>query len=149
MGTRSHTYIIEKVTDTDQATNEPITREHTYSKVYKQFDGYPDGYGVELANFLLSRKLVNGIGTDRNVFNGVGCLAAAHVAHFKTEAGGIYMCPTEHNDEGVSYAYYVTITWNFPDKFSINMVVKGGYTGEVEFDGTPEEFLNSKLVKGE
>lgn len=145
MGTRSHTYFIEKGTYTDPQTNQPVTEEVTYSKVYKQFDGYPSGYGADLARFLISRKLVNGIGNDRNVFNGIGCMAAQHIAHFKEGAGGIYMCPTEHDDDGIDYAYYVTVT----DYFTIKMVVKNGYTGEIEFDGTPKEFLVSKLVTGE
>jgi hypothetical protein len=33
--------------------------------MYRQFDGYPSGHGQELAEFLLSGEMVNGIKIDR------------------------------------------------------------------------------------
>jgi hypothetical protein len=52
-------------------------------------DGYPDGHGQELADFLDGFKIVNGISTEDRDFpkvaNGMGCLAAQVIAHFKTD----------------------------------------------------------------
>ena len=82
MGTRSLTYVYE-----DDA---PVVC------MYRQFDGYPSGHGAELAAFLASGKLVNGVPSDATkVFNGMCCLAAQMVAHFKKDRGGIcLMAPT-------------------------------------------------------
>src|SRR5690348_16714806 len=75
--------------------------------LYRQFDGYPDGHGAELADFVLSRTFVNGISGDRRVFNGMGCFAAQLVAHFKTDAGGFYILAPGSNDCGEEYVYEV------------------------------------------
>jgi hypothetical protein len=77
--------------------------------MYRQFDGYPSGHGAELAEFLASGKMVNGLsGDDTSVFNGMCCLAAQMVAHFKKEPGGIYlMVPTPGADHGQEYEYHV------------------------------------------
>ena len=58
--------------------------------VYSQMDGYPDGHGQELADFLSGFKVVNGIGGDDEMnypklANGLGCLAAQTIAHLKRQ----------------------------------------------------------------
>lgn len=60
--------------------------------MYSQFDGYPDGLGRSLIEFLKKIKMVNGISfnEERKVANGMGCLAAQLVIEFKKEAGGYY-----------------------------------------------------------
>jgi hypothetical protein len=76
--------------------------------MYRQFDGYPTGHGAELAEFLSSGTMVNGIGVDQNlVFNGMGCLAAQMVAHFKQTPGGFYIHPTDITDCGQDYEYHI------------------------------------------
>lgn len=60
-------------------------------EMYKQYDGYPEGLGAELLDFVKSGKLVNGIGSDEKVFNGIECFAAQLVDYFKEGAGGIYL----------------------------------------------------------
>lgn len=79
MGTRSLTFVY----DGDKAI----------INMYRQFDGYPSGHGLELAEFLNQGKLVNGISSAENglVFNGMGCLAAQVVAKFKDGPGNIYL----------------------------------------------------------
>jgi len=89
MGTRSLTTFISTWKDekTQKVKNEKIVT------MYRQFDGYPSGHGLELAEFLNQGKLVNGISSAENglVFNGMGCLAAQVVAKFKDGPGNIYL----------------------------------------------------------
>lgn len=97
MGTRSLTYVYE-----DDA---PVVC------MYRQFDGYPSGHGAELAAFLASGKLVNGLSSDATkVFNGMCCLAAQMVAHFEKDPGAIYLiAPTPGEDHGQEYEYHVRL----------------------------------------
>ena len=53
MGTRSLTFVYDG--------DEPIVN------MYRQFDGYPEGHGQELAEFLCSGKLVEGYSARRSV----------------------------------------------------------------------------------
>lgn len=77
--------------------------------MYRQWDGYPSCHGAELAEFLAGGKLVNGLGLGDNagLFNGMDCLAAQLVAHFKKGAGGIYLLPTRTEDADHNYEYHV------------------------------------------
>ena len=81
MGTRSLTYVYED--------NTPIIC------MYRQYDGYMSGHGQELAEFLAPFTVVNGLGMGDNagIANGMGCLAAQLVAHFKVGAGQFYLYP--------------------------------------------------------
>ncbi len=60
-------------------------------EMYKLYDGYPEGLGRELVDFTKSGKLVNGIGSDKNVFNGISCFSAQLVNEFKEGVVFIYM----------------------------------------------------------
>ena len=80
MGTRSLTVFVEDGKE--------------FAVMYRQMDGYPNGgHGQELAEFLAGRKIVNGISMadGPRIANGMGCLAAQVVAHFKDEPGSIYL----------------------------------------------------------
>jgi len=82
--------------------------------MYRQYDGYPGGHGKELMEFLTPFKLTNGYSPTDNLHttaNGMGCLAAQVVAHFKKECGGFYLEPAGTRDCGEEYIYYV-----YPDK---------------------------------
>jgi hypothetical protein len=105
MGTRSLTRVIE--TWNDEKTNK--LKKQTLVCMYRQYDGYPSGMGSDLAEFLNGGKLVNGISlaeTER-VFNGMGCLAAQMVAHFKDGAGGYYLYPTNVGKVWQEYEYEI------------------------------------------
>jgi len=89
-------------------------------EMYKQYDGYPSGFGVELRDFIKSGKLVNGIpvGDSSKMFNGMNCFAAQLVAEFKDGAGGVYLhYPEEDFKNKKKYAdlynaeYYYEIAW--------------------------------------
>lgn len=72
--------------------------------LYKQYDGYPDGWGNELKEFLKSGKFVNGLNPSKGkiLFNGVGCFALQLVTTFKIGAGDLY-ATTEDDEQGYNY----------------------------------------------
>ena len=76
--------------------------------MYRQFDGYLSGHGKDLADFLKGKTLVNGIGSSRKVFNGMNCLAASVIAHFKKEPGYFYLYPAGTRDMDEEYVYVIT-----------------------------------------
>lgn len=95
MGTRSTTHIYDE------------NRNHLVS-IYRQYDGYPTGHGQELANFLNGKKLVNGFGDPNTTVeaNGMGCLSAQFIAHFKTGIGNVYITTKDDRQE---YNYFVEL----------------------------------------
>lgn len=99
MGTRCLTFVYEKYGQVQK----PVVN------MYRQFDGYPEGHGAELVDFLTKGKLVDGLsmGNKEIVFNGMGCLSAQLVAYFKDEAGGFYLHPTDVTDCGQDYEYHI------------------------------------------
>ena len=117
MGTRSLTFVYDG--------DRPVMN------MYRQFDGYPSGHGQELAEFLLSGKMTNGIpvGSKEHFFNGMGCLAAQLVANFKKDSGGFYLYPMDATDCWQEYEYHV-----YEDK----VVVKN--PDEVIFSGDWDAF---------
>lgn len=100
MGTRSLTYIYEEDARLDSGR---------ILCMYRHYDGYPSGHGKELADFLKSITMVKGLGaeTTQTVANGMGCLAAQLVVHFKNGPGGIYLYHPDIEDDGVDYEYHV------------------------------------------
>jgi len=101
MGTRSLTFVYEKYDEVQK----PVVN------MYRQFDGYPTGHGAELAEFLSSGRLVNGLiyteTAEELVYNGMGCLAASMVAHFKETPGAFYIYSTDEKDCGQDYEYHI------------------------------------------
>lgn len=77
--------------------------------MYRQLDGYPSGHGQDLADFLRGLEIVNGIplaGSDAPIANGMGCLSAMLVLHFKDGPGGIYLRPvSEASVKDQDYTY--------------------------------------------
>lgn len=76
--------------------------------MYRQMDGYPSGHGVELAEFLNGFQITNGLsisGNPEKTANGMNCLAAQIIAHFKTSPGSIYLYPPGSEDQ--EYIYIV------------------------------------------
>lgn len=103
MGTRSLTIIMDG--------NQEVCR------IYRQFDGYPEGHGIEIAK-LCDVKLTNGISGDgMGTANGMGCLAAQIVMALKNDAkseyrpsgvGNIYLeAPGGEISDWVEYVYVV------------------------------------------
>lgn len=135
MGTRSLTMVKD-------ANEEPIC------VMYRQYDGYPDGHGEELADFLKDRRLVNGLGADKSaVFNGMECLAAAMVANFKTEPGGFYLYAPSVWESGAGEDYrYVIYPHQSHHGSKIYMRVED-YRGTELYDGPADDFTPEKCVE--
>lgn len=122
MGTRSLTFVYDN-------DHEPIMN------MYAQWDGYPSGHGVELATLLNSFEAVtNGIrvGEERKTANGMGCLAAQLVAHFKVGVGSFYLYPVSQKNCGQEYEYHI-----YKDRVTIF-----GNNKKHLFTGPWEQFLN-------
>ena len=77
--------------------------------VYRQFDGYPEGHGKDLAEFLSPFVLVNGIpmGDQRKLAIGMGCFAAQLIHHLKEGAGGIYLNVPGSRNCGEEFVYEI------------------------------------------
>jgi hypothetical protein len=145
MGTRSLTKVFS--TYNDEKKNKQVTEQLV--NMYRQYDGYPSGHGDELADFLNSGKVVNGIGGNetQRVFNGAGCLAAQMIAHFKDGAGGIYIEPISAKNCGQDYEYEIYVDWDTHEitfKCFENGYInkKGEYKSgkKLLFEGKPSEF---------
>lgn len=132
MGTRSITRVVD-----DHSGKHVLT-------MYRQFDGYPGGMGLDLANFLAPFTIVNGIRLDeeRKIANGMGCLAAQLVAELKDAPGNIYLEAAGTHDVGEEYTYLI-----YKDKEDGGLrlkCVKVGWGNDPDktlFDGTPQDFI--------
>ena len=137
MGTRSLTKVITTWEDTKgKKQRRPITC------MYRQFDGYLDGHGQDLAEWLSQYTVVNGIKMDHDrnkVFNGMDCLAAQMFAHFKEDAGNIYCMHPDAEDCWEEYLYEISEE----DKDIFLTVYEINYKNGANeiFHGTPEELL--------
>jgi len=147
MGTRSLTKVIQTWEDeSGKKQSKPFTT------MYRQYDGYMSGHGVELAEWLAKYTLVNGIPMDKSepMFNGMDCLAAQMFVHFKASGckddgtpvsspGGIYCMHPDASDCGQEYLYEISEIDN-----QIHLTVyDAGYGSDAAeiFHGTPEELL--------
>lgn len=103
--------------------------------LYRQYDGYPSGHGVEVANFLNARKVVNGFGgnqTGATHANGMGCLGAQLVSHLKgDQIGNVYLTSADDSQE-YNYTIYLK-------EGALCMRVESEYNGLL-FDGKASEF---------
>lgn len=77
--------------------------------LYRQFDGYPTGHGKELKDFLKGFQIVNGMSINQTgkTANGMDCLTAQLIAHFKKGPGNFYLYPTGTRDCGEEYIYTI------------------------------------------
>ena len=140
MGTRSLTHFIERYKEVSKdKRRKPKVVDTEIVVMYRQYDGYPSGHGIQLAEFLSKGRLVNGISATENelVFNGMGCLSAQVVANFKEGAGNIYLHTAGTKDCWEEYDYYV-IGDDETKELTLKCV---GYGGKVLFEGTPKEFI--------
>jgi len=143
MGTRSLTTFIETYKDEygNDKKNEIVT-------MYRQYDGYPSGHGLEIAEYLSKGTLVNGLGYNEPeiVFNGMGCLTAQVIADFKNGAGGIYIQRSNKNS-GEDYRYH--IIGDYDTKELTIKILEVGYIkvdkyidkSRIIFEGTPKEMV--------
>ena len=150
MGTRSLT------TFKEDHNNEEIV------VLYRQFDGYPEGHGIDLFRFLNKMNMVNGIagGEKRKISNGMSCLAAQMVSYFKDEPGSFYLYRADTRDVGEEYIYTIYVNHDIDNNEREIMirVEKTSYDESFEnrfmeemFDGPTDnykEWLESLVGKG-
>ncbi len=125
MGTRSLTTFI------DESKDEEIV------VMYRQYDGYPGGHGRDLLNFINGIKVVNGIPggkRTKQMANGIGCLAAQVVGHFKREVGYFYLYTADTRDHGEEFVYTIYAKDN-----KLKVKVEDVYGDKVIFDGNTKE----------
>ena len=139
MGTRS------TITFCGKVDNEIIP----YVNIYQQYDGYLDGVGTELCKWLMDKIMVNGITSreNRNIANGIGCLAAQYIRDNKHEAGGLYIYPIGDAHKNCDYNYQVIIDEDidtFEDKKmkDITTIVIDNWGKEPFFIGTIPQFFD-------
>lgn len=77
--------------------------------IYHHSDGYPDGLGMVLYEFLKDFWVVNGIrrSEEKPFANGMGCLTAQLIAHLKDEPGNVSVAATGTNDIWEEYVYEI------------------------------------------
>lgn len=129
MGTRSTTTIIEKSKD----------KEIPLVKLYIQFDGYPDGVGVTLADFSKDMEILNGFSDQKagEAANGAGCFAAQLIEKMKHgKIGNAYVVPITDDDE--EYNYEIVVEEGQPVKIRLK---------EEDFNGTAKEFYEKYSSK--
>jgi hypothetical protein len=111
---------------------------HEVAVIYGQWDGYPSGHGVKLAEILAPNgepvPAVNGISGDGPCFNTASCAAAQIVAGLKTGPGSYYLEPAGTRDMGEEFTYTVTVTPGSP------VIVLVHAMDEVVFSGTAQRF---------
>jgi hypothetical protein len=143
MGTRSKTSFIEK-------RGEKLT--HLVS-VYQQYDGYISGVGHDIAKYILSKQICNGIGLGRdtsNLANGFTCLIAQFIRDFKTDVGGLYITM---EDEIQEYNYNIIFDSDLYYRNSFNEELETDkyfkvkvidWNEQLIFEGTLKELLDFK-----
>ena len=141
MGTRSLTYIEESyetaIAD-EENNNEVHETKQNILCMYRQYDGYLSGHGAELAEFLQDFNVVNGYnsGTPERSANGMGCLAAQLIAHFKDGIGNIYIHEPNDSDCGEEYTYTI-----YEEDGKVRVRAYDVWAKKIIFDGTPKQML--------
>ena len=141
MGTRSLTYIEDShqtaVAD-EENNNEVHETKQNILCMYRQYDGYLSGHGAELAEFLQDFTVVNGYNsnTPKRAANGMGCLAAQLIAHFKDGIGNIYIHEPNESDCGEEYTYTV-----YEEDGKVRVRAYDVWAKKIIFDGTPKQML--------
>jgi len=101
MSTRSITHI--------HAAKDLDPDEGIVCSFYRHCDGYPEGHGKDLTEWLKEKHLVNGIGKDfvpGRDFNRAGTMAVPLMQHIQ-EISGCEVVPTGSSDYGEEYTYHV------------------------------------------
>lgn len=99
MGTRSLTKIFDE--------------EQELVCIYRQYDGSPEGMGLDLINFIASGELVSGYTKDTGQFNTIRCFAAQLIGHLKNgKTGNIYIYPTGSKNCGEEFEYCIRVINN-------------------------------------
>lgn len=145
MGTRSTTKVYEfegEMTPALMRKLKPLLA------IYRQFDGYPEGHGADLADFFKGMTIVNGIGMGETIgthANGAGCFAAQLVKQLKETIGNIYIVSSKNDNEEYNYHIYLRARdrGSFGTKpcESLIWVRVANYAGRKIFSGPRDEYV--------
>ena len=157
MGTRSLTYIeqsYETCVADEENNNEVHETKQNILCMYRQYDGYLSNYGMDLAKFLQDFIIVNGINslTPKRAANGLGCLAAQLIEHFKNGIGNVYIYHPDSEDCGEEYTYTISTLGKGSICIKVHAVTGWGedYAKKLIFEGTPKQLIekvNAEAVK--
>ena len=111
--------------------------ENVEVQIYNHYDSYPEGLGLQLAEFLSEFRVVNGLGRDEGkVANGMGCLAAQLIVNMKDRPGNVYIESPDSKRSCIDYVYYIWVAEHKDIWISIF-----DYDDECIFVGKPEKLL--------
>ena len=138
MGTRSLTYI-------EESYGENREKKQNILCMYRQYDGYLSSYGMDLAKFLQDFTVVNGYNslTPKRAANGMGCLAAQLIAHFKDGIGNVYIYHPDAEDCGEEYTYTISKLGKGSICIKVHAITGWGvdYAKKLIFEGTPKQLI--------
>lgn len=136
MGTRSTITFYEKRDD----------KLIPYVNIYQQYDGYLEGVGKELCEWLKDKIIVNGFSyfDKRNIANGVGCLVAQFISDKKNEVGNFYIYPIGEGKDYCDYNYTVIIDETYSERKlkDITTIEVDSWGRKPFFKGTIQELLD-------
>ena len=114
-----------------------------HAQFYVHSDGYPEGLGIDLANFMCDFRVVNGLGSDSpdKIANGMGCLAAQLIADMKNGPGNVYVEKPHEDRSWIDYTYYIWCKENKGTWISIF-----DYDDNCIFVGEPQKLLEKYKV---
>lgn len=125
MGTRAIVHIRE------EGKESPIL-----TTIYRQFDGYPEGLGLDIQSALKGKTVVNGYSDPKTQVNGMGCAAAMLIAEIKEGCGNVYIKAAGTSDVWEEYAYQLYCVGD-----RIHMTASETYgDGRELFDGPLDDF---------
>jgi hypothetical protein len=133
MGTRSLTTVFDE-------QGKPLL------SFYRQMDGCFEGHGQELQDFLSEFKVFNGygLGDDNKVANGMSCLAAQLIAHFKDGIGNIYIYPHSAKQE---YNYEIRYVSTGGRYARVSLVGNCAYEGTKSFKLYSDDLVGVPILK--
>jgi len=113
----------------------------TILSIYNQYDGYLEGVGKDLAEFLRNGHPRKQFETSKHLdFNGIHCLAAQLVTAFKKGVGNCYITDAKDRQE---YNYFISLEGNafrcIPYQLKIRVTDE---ENNVLFSGDLNEFCN-------
>ncbi len=134
MATRALINFVEREDGVTFSAHPGVDKIHV--QIYNHYNGYPEGLGVTLAEYLQDFKIVNGLPmrTDK-LANGLGCLSAQVVSYLKEEPGNVYLYrPGERSWE--DYEYFIWCKEGHGVWISIF-----DYEGNCIFVGEPDKLI--------
>lgn len=101
-------------------------------EMYQQYDGYPDGVGKDLLDFIKGGEMGNGISGSPKMgeyFNGINDFAAQLIAQFKDRVGGLYLHAPTPDDTAYGDSYGAEYIYEIDSE--LNITCHSVYSDEI------------------